>query len=60
MHTRQESNLRPLVLETSALPAELLVYIVAREGVEPPYRGPKPRVLPLDDRAIIGRLVWHG
>ena len=27
--------------------------MTAREGLEPSLRGPEPRVLPLDDRALI-------
>ncbi len=30
---------------------------VARGGLEPPHTGPKPAVLPLDDRAISSILI---
>ncbi len=30
---------------------------VARGGFEPPHTGPKPAVLPLDDRAISSKLL---
>ena len=32
---KKDSNLRPSVLETAALPTELLPYVVDRRGLEP-------------------------
>lgn len=34
----QESNLRPLVLETNALPIELPTHLVTKGGIEPPHK----------------------
>lgn len=34
----QESNLRPLVLETNALPIELPTHSVTKGGIEPPHK----------------------
>jgi hypothetical protein len=38
----------------------LLMAAAARQGLEPRYSGPKPDVLPLDDRAIIAVVtIYH-
>lgn len=51
-HRRQGSNLRHLVLETNALPAELRLFTDALHGFEPWLLGSEPSVLPLDERAV--------
>ena len=46
------SNGRPPGPKPGDLPTDLHPVIVAPEGFEPPHCGPKPHVLPLDERAI--------
>ena len=49
------SNLRPTVLETVALPAELIPYMEVRTGFEPVIEGLQPSALTrLGDRTIWG------
>ena len=54
---RRESNPRPRAYKARALPAELRRREEPEEGIEPPFAGSEPDVLPLDYSGVDG---WGG